>query len=139
MDYLGAAILALLCLAGCSTTPLSADLRAYYVGTKVDAFFHEWGGPVSSVRTDHGGRIYLWFSGRDSAFRPGDRGTVDLIGNTAWWRGHSLDNYNPLRECRVDIVTGRHGQIVDLRIHPGNRDWWDVQRCQEVFGGRLRR
>lgn len=127
-----AAVLAM--AAGCSSADTNNRLRSSYIGTPVESFFIKWGGPVSSYAMGKEGRAYLWFSGRDSGYKPGDRGTVDLIGNTAWWRGYRIQGYNPLLECRVEILTAPNGFIVDIRTHRGNRDWWDMQRCREVFG-----
>jgi hypothetical protein len=120
--------------AGCAGSSVTRDLQTTYIGTPVAAFFMERGGPVSSVGFGKGGRVYLWFSGRDSAYQPGDTGTVDLIGNTEWWTGYRVPNYNPLLECRVDIFTGADGYILDIRMHGGERDWRARQRCREVFG-----
>ena len=124
----------LLATAACNSADTNNRLRSSYIGTPVESFFIAWGGPVTSYAMGKEGRAYLWFSGRESGYQPGDRGTVDLIGNTAWWRGYRIQGYNPLLECRVEILTAPNGFIVDIRTHRGDRDWWDVQRCREVFG-----
>jgi hypothetical protein len=122
-------------LAGCTAASVNRDLGSHHIGRSGDAFFRTWGGPVSSRATGNGGRLYLWFSGRDSAYRPGDKGTVDLIGNTSWWAGRPLDGYNPLLECRLEILVGRKGHIEAIRMFGGERDWQHRQRCREVFAG----
>ncbi len=122
-------------LAGCTTASINQDLGRHYIGRSASAFFQTWGGPVSSRATGHGGRLYLWFSGRDSAYRPADKGTVDLIGNTRWWAGRTLEGYNPLLECRLEILAGRKGHIEAIRMFGGERDWQHRQRCREVFAG----
>lgn len=120
-------------IAGCSTAEFSQDLKNRHIGTSVDAFFMKHGGPVSSLGQGKEARVYLWFSGRNSAYAPGDKGTVDLIGNTAWWRGYTVPHYSPLNECRLQIYAGADGYIYDLRIFGGERDLQHVHRCREVF------
>lgn len=122
-------------LAGCATASVNQYIGSSYIGRSADIFFRTWGGPVSSHATGNHARLYLWFSGRDSAYRPGDKGTVDLIGNTRWWAGHPLDGYNPLLECRLEILVGRKGHIEAIRMFGGERDWRHRQRCREVFAG----
>lgn len=122
-------------LAGCTAASMNRDLGNRHVGQPADAFFRTWGGPVSSRATGGGGRLYLWFSGRDSAYRPGDKGTVDLIGNTRWWAGRTLESYNPFLECRLEILVGWKGRIEAIRMFGGERDWQHRQRCHEVFAG----
>lgn len=121
-------------LYSCSTGSMGDTLRARYVGYPVDSFYQQHGGPVSSYHSGKSGTGYMWISGRGSAYRPGTRGTVELIGNTDWRRGHSVWSYNPLLECRVEIYAGAEGRIYDMRLYGGERDWRHVQRCREVFG-----
>ena len=132
----GSLLLIVALAAGCTTATVSDDLQTRFIGMHADDFFFQWGAPVSSKTHHHGGRNYLWMSGRDSEYEPGYEGTVDLIGNTAWWRGYRVEAYQPQLECRVDIVTAPNGIITAIRAHPGNADWWDVRRCREVFGVR---
>lgn len=120
-------------VAGCSTSGFSRGLKERYIGTSADSFFSRHGGPVSSVGYGKEARIHLWFSGRSSAYAPGDKGTVDLIGNTAWWRGYTVPHYSPLNECRLQIYVGADGYIYDIRIFGGERDLQHVHRCREVF------
>lgn len=120
-------------LAGCATGHAGGNVPEGFIGVRAERFFTTWGGPVTSRRTEKGGRVYLWFSGRGSPYRPGERGTADLTGNTAWWKGYTLPGYSPMLECRLEILTGRKGRIVAIRMF-GERHWQHRQRCREVFG-----
>ncbi len=120
-------------VAGCTSVASQGPIISRYHGVHIDLFFLEWGAPVSSRELETGGQIYLWFAGRDSAYKPGHVDT-DLIGNTAWWEGHRIRGFNPRIECGVRIVTFPDGTIRDVLVHESSKGWWEVGRCREVFG-----
>jgi hypothetical protein len=37
-------------------------------------------------------------------------------------------------ECRVRIVANPDGTIREILMHNSSRHWWDVPRCNNVFG-----
>jgi hypothetical protein len=127
-----AKILVVALLVSC-TTAQSYGYRSRYQGVHVDHFFLEWGAPVASHKLKDGGKIYLWFSGRDSAYIPGHTDS-ELIGNTAWWRGYPLREYAPEWACRVRIVANPDGTIREILMHDDSRNWWQGPRCRAVFG-----
>ncbi len=120
-------------LAGCTTVSTYQPIISPYQGVHIDLFFLEWGAPVSSHHLDYGGEIFLWFSGRHSAYKPGHVDT-DLIGNTAWWRGHRIKNYDTRQECGARIVSNPDGTIREILMHESTKAWWEVPLCRKVFG-----
>jgi hypothetical protein len=126
-------VLVVALLVGCSTSAPSYGWKSRYQGVHVDHFFLEWGAPVAQHTLKDGGMIYLWFTGRDSAYIPGHTDS-ELIGNTAWWRGYTLRTYAPMWECRVRIVANPDGTIREILMQDSSRHWWDVPRCNNVFG-----
>ena len=119
-------------LSACASVAGQHPILSRYHGVHVDLFFLEWGAPVSSHPLKFGGTEYLWYSGRNSAYRPGQTDT-DLIGNTAWWEGYQLKMYDPRLECGVRIVTSPDGTIRELLVHQSSRGWWEVPRCARIF------
>ena len=117
---------------GCTTAP-SYGLKSRYHGVHVDHFFLEWGAPVSSHPLKDGGTIYLWYTGRDSAYIPG-HADDELIGNTAWWRGYPIRNFTPSWECGLRIVANIDGSIREILVHRSSRNWWHFPRCTAVLG-----
>lgn len=123
-------------LFGCATAP-NLGWKSRYHGTAVDAFFQEWGAPVSKHKVADGTMAYLWFTGRGSAYVPGHTDS-ELIGNTAWWEGYNLKNFMSNVECGVRIYTYPDGTIRDILLKNSNRQWWESLRCREVFGPPMR-
>jgi hypothetical protein len=129
-------ILATALLAGC-TAASSYPIRSRYQGQHIDLFFLEWGAPIASHKLHTGGRIYLWYSGRKSAYKPG-HSDDELIGNTAWWRGYRLKTYSHYMECGVRIVTAPDDTIVEILVHGDSIGWWQSWRCYRIFGPPVR-
>lgn len=129
----GLALLSAALVAGCTSVATHYPIVSPYQGVHIDLFFLENGAPVSSHKLKNGGAIFLWFSGRHSAYKPGHIDT-ELIGNTAWWRGYRVPNYNPLLECGARIVTDPDGTIREILIHESSKAWWESPRCRQVFG-----
>ena len=77
--------------------------------------------------------LYLWFTGRGSAYIPGHTDS-ELIGNTAWWEGYTLRNYMTNLECAVRIYTHPDGTISAILLKDSNKAWHENLRCREVFG-----
>jgi len=126
-------------VAGCTAAAGSQTvIRSPYEGVPVDTFFARWGGPVSARDLTDGGKVYLWYTGRFSAYIPGEDGTVDLIGNTDWTRGHTMESYDTRLECGVRIFVGPDRRIQTLLMHETSRGWWEFARCREVFGPPVR-
>jgi hypothetical protein len=119
-------------LLGCETAPNLGWVSRYH-GVPADAFFAEWGAPVSKHKVADGTMAYLWFTGRGSAYVPGHTDS-ELIGNTAWWKGYTLKNYMTNVECGVRIYTYPDGTIRDILLKDSNRQWWESLHCREVFG-----
>ena len=128
----GVIVLVAALVAGC-TTAGSYPIRSRYHGVHIDLFFLENGAPVASHALDFGGTEFLWYSNRDSAYKPGFTDS-DLIGNTAWWEGYRDPDYDPRLHCGVRIVTDPYGYIREIRIHRDSRAWWEGPRCYQVFG-----
>ena len=124
-------------LAGCTSVSTYYPIISPYQGVHIDLFFLEWGAPVSSQPLDYGGEIYLWFGGRDSAYKPGHVDT-ELIGNTAWWQSYRIKNYDPRLECGARIVTNPDGTIREILIHESSKAWWEVPLCRKIFGPPVR-
>ena len=119
-------------LSGCAT-PANLGWQSRYSGVPVDAFFAEWGAPVAKHKIYDGTMAYLWYTGRNSAYRPGHTDS-ELIGNTAWWKGYTLRKYMTNLECAVRIYTWPDGTIRDVLLKEANKQWWESLRCREVFG-----
>jgi len=128
-----AVFLATALLAGCLTPPTPLAYRSKYYGVQADAFFLEWGAPVARRQLQDGSYAYLWFSGRNSAYKPGHPDS-DLIGNTAWWEGYTLHKYMTSFECGVRIFTDPDGTITAILLRESNKGWYENLRCREVFG-----
>jgi hypothetical protein len=136
MFRLGLGLLVAALVAGCITPNSAYPGQTRYHGVHVDLFFLEWGAPVASHPTKDGGTIYLWFSGRDSAYIPGHTDT-ELIGNTAWWRGYSGFRhrwFTTSHECGVRIVTTPNKIIREVLLQDSPAGWWQHTRCYEIFG-----
>jgi len=123
-------------LFGCATSP-NLGWKSRYHGVQADAFFHEWGAPVAKHKVADGTMAYLWFTGRGSAYVPGHTDS-ELIGNTAWWKGYTLNWYMTNVECGVRIYTYPDGSIRDVLLRTSNRQWWESLHCREVFGPPMR-
>lgn len=123
-------------LFGCAT-PADLGARSRYHGVPVDAFFAEWGAPVSKHKVADGTIAYLWYTGRNSAYVPGHTDS-ELIGNSAWWEGYLLRRYISALECAVRIYTWPDGTIRDVLLKEANKQWWESLRCREVFGPPMR-
>jgi hypothetical protein len=119
-------------ISGCAT-PANLGWQSRYHGVAVDEFFAVWGAPVAKHEIFDGTTAYLWFTGRNSAYRPGHTDS-ELIGNTAWWEGYSLKKYMTNLECGVRIYTWPDGTIRDVLLRESNKQWWESLRCREVFG-----
>lgn len=119
--------------AGCVTPNYNYPGHSRYHGVHIDLFFLEWGAPVSSHPAKDGGTLYLWYSGRNSAYIPGHT-DVELIGNTAWWRGYRKRWFTPSYECGVRIVTTPNGIIREVLLQDRSVGWWQHIRCTEIFG-----
>jgi hypothetical protein len=129
-------ILLLALLGGCTTPPTPLAFKSRYYGVPVDAFFVEWGAPVSKHKVADGSYVYLWYTARGSAYVPGHTDS-ELIGNTAWWKGYTLRNYMTELECAVRIYTNRDGTISAIFLKESNKGWYESLRCREVFGAPL--
>lgn len=138
LRQLGSIFLLLAMLPACVSVPNTTPIRSRYEGTPVELFFSSWGAPVSAHPLADGGKVYLWYSGRWSAHIPGETGTVDLIGNDAWWRGHRVRWFNPSLECGIKIYTTPDGVISALLMQNTEKGWWLFPRCREVFGRPIR-
>jgi hypothetical protein len=128
-------LVALLC--GCATPPTPLAYRSKYYGVQADTFFVEWGAPVSQRQLADGSWAYLWFMHRNSAYAPGHADS-ELIGNTAWWKGYTLEKYMTSFECGVRIYTHPDGTISAIFLKDSNKGWYEDLRCREVFGPPLR-
>jgi hypothetical protein len=126
-------ILLLVLLGGCMTPPTPLAYRSKYYGLQADAFFVEWGAPVSKHQLADGSWVYLWYTGRNSAYVPGHTDS-ELIGNTAWWDGYTLRKYMTNLECGVRIYTHTDGTISAILLKEANKGWYENLRCREVFG-----
>jgi hypothetical protein len=124
-------------LGGCMTPPTPLAYRSKYYGLQADAFFVEWGAPVSKRQLADGSWVYLWYTGRNSAYVPGHTDS-ELIGNTAWWEGYTLRKYMTNLECGVRIYTHTDGTISAILLKEANKGWYENLRCREVFGPPLR-
>ena len=136
MLRLGLSFLVALLLAGCMTANSEYPGRSRYEGVNIDLFFLEWGGPVASQPTPDGGQIFVWFSGRNSAYIPG-RTDSELIGNTDWaqgYRGVRARWFTPSHECGVRIVTNYDKTIRDVLLLESPAGWWQHTRCYGIFG-----
>lgn len=120
-------------LGGCLTPPTPYAFRSKYYGVPVEAFFTQWGAPISKHTFGDGQTVYLWYTGRNSAYLPGHTDS-ELIGNTAWWKGYSLPKYQTRLECGVRIYTYPDGTISAILLKESNKGWWELLRCREVFG-----
>ena len=129
--------LAAVLVAGCTSVSTHYPIISPYQGVHIDLFFLEHGAPVSSQPLDYGGEIYLWFAGRHSAYKPGHVDT-ELIGNTAWWRGYRIKNYDPRLECGARIITNPDGTIREILMHESSKAWWEVPYCRSIFGPPVR-
>ena len=134
MVRLVASLLIVLAIAGCASVGTNDVVRSPYEGVPVDTFFARWGGPVTSRLLADGGKVYLWYSGRFSAYIPGEDGTADLIGNTEWWRGYSLRDYDTRLECGVRIYTTPDRTIQAILVHESHKGWWEFRKCHRYFG-----
>jgi hypothetical protein len=130
-------ILLLALLGGCLSPPTPLGYRSKYYGTPVEDFFIEWGAPVAQRKVADGSTVYLWYTGRDSAYIPG-RADSELIGNTRWWEGYTLEKYMTSLECGVRIYTYPDGTISAIFLKDANKGWYESLRCREVFGPPLR-
>jgi len=130
------AFLGVILLGGCMTPPTPDAFRSRYYGVPADAFFAEWGAPVAKHSLANGGMVYLWFTGRGSAYFPGHTDS-ELIGNTAWWEGHSINGYMTALHCGVRIYTYPDGTIGQILLKDRNAGWWENLQCREVFGAPL--
>jgi len=126
-------ILLLALLWGCTTPPTPLAYKSRYYGLQADTFFIEWGAPVSKHKLADGGTVYLWYTGRGSAYIPGHTDS-ELIGNTAWWKGYTLRKYMTNFECGVRIYTFPDGTISAIFLKESNKAWYENLRCREVFG-----
>lgn len=125
-------------LAGCvAPNSQAVPPRSRYHGAPVETFFAQWGAPIASRAFGQGWTMYLWYSGRSSAYVPGHTDN-ELIGNTAWWQGYRLPDFDPRLECGVRIVAYPDGTIADVLVHEDIIGWWLVPRCRSVFGPPLR-
>ena len=138
MRHFGLTLLAAALLAACTSIARDPPIRSRYEGTPAEFFFESWGAPVSAHPLADGGKVYLWYSGRWSGYIPGENGTVDLIGNTAWWSGHRIRWFNPALECGIRIYTTPDGRISALLMQQTSKGWWEFPRCREVFGRSVR-
>jgi len=137
MEARAITILLVALLGGCATPPTPLGYRSAYYGLQADTFFVEWGAPVAKHKLADGSWVYLWFARRDSAYAPGHTDS-DLIGNTAWWKGYTLDKYMTNFECGVRIYTHPDGTISAIFLKDTNVGWYEDLRCREVFGPPLR-
>ena len=137
MEARAITILLVALLGGCATPPTPLGYRSAYYGLQADTFFVEWGAPVAKHKLADGSWVYLWFARRDSAYAPGHTNS-DLIGNTAWWKGYTLDKYMTNFECGVRIYTHPDGTISAIFLKDTNVGWYEDLRCREVFGPPLR-
>jgi hypothetical protein len=137
MEARAVTILLVALLGGCATPPTPLGYRSAYYGLQADTFFVEWGAPVAKHKLADGSWVYLWFARRDSAYAPGHTDS-DLIGNTAWWKGYTLDKYMTNFECGVRIYTHPDGTISAIFLKDTNVGWYEDLRCREVFGPPLR-
>lgn len=137
MSKWASAILLPIVLLGCSTPPTPIAFRSKWYGTPADAFFVEWGAPVSKQKLADGSYVYLWYADRGSAYIPGHTDS-ELIGNTAWWKGYTKHEYMTALHCAVRIYTYPDGTISAILLKDDNRGWYESLRCREVFGPPLR-
>jgi hypothetical protein len=137
MSRWASAILLLVVLSGCTTPPTPVAFRSKWYGAQADAFFVEWGAPVTKQKLADGGYVYLWYSDRGSAYIPGHTDS-ELIGNTAWWEGYTQHKYMTGYECGVRIYTYPDGTISAILLREGNKGWYENTRCREVFGPPLK-
>lgn len=120
-------------LGGCLSPPTPLGYRSKYYGVQADTFFVEWGAPVAKHELRDGSFVYLWYTGRNSAYIPGHTDS-ELIGNTAWWKGYTLRKYMTEFECGVRIYTHPDGTISAILLKESNKAWHEELRCREVFG-----
>jgi hypothetical protein len=85
----GLLLIVVLLMGGCTAAGSNTVIHSPYEGVPAATLFARWGAPVTAKPLADGGRVYLWYSGRFSAYIPGEDGTADLIGNTDWSRGLS--------------------------------------------------
>jgi hypothetical protein len=134
----GLLLIVVLLMGGCTAAGSNTVIHSPYEGVPAATLFARWGAPVTAKPLADGGRVYLWYSGRFSAYIPGEDGTADLIGNTDWSRGYPLRDYDTRLECGVRIYTNPDGTIHTILMHETSRGWWEFARCREVFGPPVR-
>lgn len=125
-------------LAGCQGGVSTGERpQSRYQGAPVELFFAQWGAPVSSHRFGSDWTMYLWYSGRHSAYVPGHADS-ELIGNTAWWLGYPLPTFEPREECGVRLVVAPDGFLQEILVHNDAIGWWQRPRCRRIFGPPVR-
>jgi len=127
-------VAAFLALAGCTTTQdANKVLASRYIGASADEFFVQNGPPAAEHVMDDGRKMYLWAERPQSLNIGGSSfGTVNVVGNTAWWNGWSSPSQSVTIQCSVRIVT-RAGKIEAILSHQDTVGWWQLSRCSEVF------
>jgi hypothetical protein len=133
--YAGA--LAACWLAGCTTTDQANEAMAgKFIGQPTDSFFLSYGPPAASHRLDDGRMMYLWAENSQSLYIPGSTtATVNMVGSTAWVSGWTSPGTTIDIQCQVRIVS-RDGRIEQILAHSDSIGWWQLSRCNEVFGRR---
>lgn len=123
-------------LASCTTTEQANEAMASrFSGTSVDNFFLQYGPPVASHELYDGRRMFLWAENPESVHFPGTTTSqVNVVGNTAWVSGWTSPGSTVTVQCQVRIVVDQQGQIEQILSHSDSVGWWQMSRCNEVFG-----
>ena len=120
-------------LSGCATPP-NLGWQSRYSGVPWTDSSPEWGAPVSKHKIYDGTMAYLWYTGRNSAYRPRPhRFRADRQYRLV--EGLLAQKYMTNLECGVRIYTWPDGTIRDVLLKEANKQWWESLHCREVFGG----
>lgn len=129
-------IVGALALASCTTTEQANQAMAdRYMGMPVDSFFLQYGPPATSYTLNDGRKMYLWaenpqhvtFSGVSTA-------QVTMVGNTGWVTGWNTPSSSVDIQCQVRILADQRGHIQQILSHSDSIGWWQLSRCNEIFG-----
>ena len=127
--------IALFTVVGCTTTEqANAAMESKFVGQTTDSFFVDHGPPAASHNLDDGRVIYLWAENPHSVYLPGSTtATVNVVGNTAWVNGWTSSPSSINVQCQVRIIS-RDGKIEKIVAQSDSVGWWQLSRCNEIFG-----
>jgi hypothetical protein len=127
-------LLALAMLAACTTSKqANTALITKFNGTRADDFFFRFGPPASSYKASDGRTLYVWSEHAQHISTPG-------TAQTTFAAGTAFTTYQPGADiniqCQVRIVADSGGVIREISVYSDSIGWWQLSRCNEVFGGK---